>query len=93
MGSGQIGSTADDVADWPLIAAVAAGLAVCLCPCRGDEPAGFGFAAAAAATPGRTGPDGSGFMMLTAGMEAALGKSILTSLCGTGPFVEPVAAD
>jgi hypothetical protein len=40
----------------------------------------LGWEAAAAATPGSTGPVGSGFMMLTAGIEAALGKSILTTL-------------
>ena len=50
---------------------------------RRDEAgaADCGFArAAAAATPGSTGPVGSGFMMLTGGIEAALGKSILTTL-------------
>jgi hypothetical protein len=31
-------------------------------------------------------------MMLTAGMEAALGKSILTTLRAPCPFVEAVAA-
>ncbi len=48
---------------------------------RCDEAAaadgGFGLAAAAAAAPGRTGPVGSGFMMLTAGIDAAEGKSAL----------------
>src|ERR1700722_2323383 len=93
MGSGQIGSTAVEVADWPVIVA-AAGLAACFRACRGDGGAaapGGGFAAAAAATPGKTGPEGSGFMMLTAGMEAALGKSILTTLRAPGPLVEAVA--
>ena len=88
-GSGQIGSTADWV-DWPVI--VALGLGDCLRACRGAaDPAadGLGFAAAAAATPGKTGPVGSGFMMLTAGMEAALGKSMLTILRVPCP-VEPV---
>ena len=94
MGSGQIGSTAVEVADWPVIVA-AAGLPVCFRACRGDggaAAAGVGFAAAAAATPGNTGPEGSGFIMLTAGMEAALGKSILTTLRAPCPFVEAVAA-
>jgi hypothetical protein len=44
------------------------------------------LAAAAAATPGSTGPDGSGFMMLTAAIDAALGKSMLTTLRGPGGF-------
>ena len=97
MGCGQIGSTPDWL-DWP--ARVAFGLGDdaalglgddCLCACRD----GFGFAAAAAATPGSTGPVGSGFIMLTAGIEEALGKSILTILRGPCPAagaVDPVGA-
>jgi hypothetical protein len=65
----------------------------CFRACRvGDEAeGGLGFAAAAAATPGKTGPVGSGFMMLTAGIEAALGKSMLTILCVGCPFGAAVA--
>jgi hypothetical protein len=79
IGSGQIGSTAVGPGDWPVIVAVEAlvWLADCLRACRAVD-GGLGFAAAAAATPGNTGPVGSGFMMLTAGIDAALGKSILT---------------
>ena len=82
IGSGQIGSAAALAPDWPVMDD-AAGLALCFLACRGEEPAegALGFAAAAAATPGRTGPVGSGFMMLTRGIDAALGKSILTILC------------
>ena len=87
-GSGQIGSTAacaPDGAEWT--AGGAGGLPAGLCVRREDADApdcGFGLAAAAAATPGSTGPDGSGFMMLTAGIDAALGKSMLTILRGLG---------
>ena len=50
--------------------------------CTGAVGGGFGFAAAAAATPGNTGPVGSAFMILTAGIDAAEGKSILTDTFG-----------
>ena len=83
-GSGQIGSGAlePEDADW----ATLEGLLDCRRLWCVAEPAGCGFGldAAAAATPGKTGPVGSGFMMLTAGIEEALGKSILTILCGPG---------
>jgi hypothetical protein len=62
----------------------AGGLAVCFLACRAPDAAaggGFGLDAAAAATPGKTGPEGSGFMILTAGIEAAVGKSMVTILC------------
>ena len=74
-GSGQMGSTAGGGA--PELAWGGGGFAACLRGRRGGGAAageGFGFAAAAAATPGRTGPLGSGFIMLTAGIEAADGK-------------------
>ena len=87
IGSGQIGSTPDWL-DWPVMVALGLGLddEDCLRACR----CGFGLEAAAAAAPGTTGPVGSGFMMLTAGMEAELGKSILTILRGPCPL-EPAA--
>jgi hypothetical protein len=88
IGSGQIGSTAG----WPdgfVAATLGLGTGGDFRPCLDGCP--FGLAAAAAATPGKTGPFGSGFMMLTAGIEAALGKSMLTTFLGW-PAVEPVAA-
>ncbi len=39
------------------------------------------------------GPEGSGFMMLIAGIDAALGKSILTILCGGAPDEVAEVAD
>ena len=42
---------------------------------------GFGFALAAEAAAGAGLVPGSGFMMLTAGIDAAVGKSMLTILC------------
>ena len=85
-GSGQIGSTAACAPDAAGCRAAGAGaLAAGLREWRdeaGVPDCEFGLAAAAAATPGRTGPEGSGFMMLTAGIDAALGKSMLTTLCG-----------
>jgi hypothetical protein len=78
-GSGQIGSTAAE----PEGAGVA-GVAACFRACReGAVPAGdgFGLDAAAAAAPGTIGPDGSLFIMLTGGIDAAVGKSILIGLC------------
>jgi hypothetical protein len=70
------------------------GLAVCFRECRAEEAGGcaFGLAAAAAATPGNTGPVGSGFMMLTAGIDAAVGKSMFTNLlCMPAEFGGAVA--
>ena len=87
--------------DWPASVALGFGAAAlgfgddCLRACRCAGADGFGLAAAAAATPGRTGPVGSGFMMLTAGIEEALGKSILTILrepCPAAAAVDPVGA-
>jgi hypothetical protein len=86
-GSGQIGSTAVIPEGAGGAAAAGSGLAAGF---RARRDAGadcaFGLAAAAAAAPGTTGPVGSVFMMLTAGMEAADGKSILTGRCGGCPF-------
>ncbi len=67
----------------------AGGLAAGLCERRDEAGApdrGFGLAAATAATPGSTGPDGSGFMMLTGGIDAAFGKPMLSTLRGPGGF-------
>ena len=71
------------------------GAAAGLCERRDEAGAadcGFGLAAAAAAAPGRTGPVGSGFMMLTAGIEAAVGKSMLTILRGPDAFAGAAGA-
>lgn len=82
-GDGCGGNAAGDAA------AGAGGLAAGLCERRDEAGApdrGFGLAAATAATPGGTGPDGSGFMMLTGGIDAALGNPMLSSLRGPGGF-------
>ena len=88
-GSGHIGSTAAEPGGvgWPAVGA--GGAADCFRAWRGDDAAaavegGFGLDAAAAAAPGTTGPEGSAFMMLTAGIEAAVGKSKLIGLRGAG---------
>ena len=97
-GSGQIGSTA---ACWPDAAALNGRLCgriggrFVLCERRDEAGAadcGFGLAAAVAATPGRTGPVGSEFMMLIAGIEAAVGKSMLTILRAPGEFAGAAGA-
>jgi len=83
-GSGQIGSVAAEPGDAAWTGAGVGGLPACFrtrCDVEEGAACGLGLDAAAAATPGKTGPDGSGFMMLTAGIEAAVGKSIFTGLC------------
>jgi len=84
-----MGSTAELLETAAGAAIGAALLGACFRACRCEEPVpaagGLGLAAAAAAAPGKTGPVGSGFMILTGGIEAAVGKSILTGLwlgCG-----------
>ena len=70
-------------------AACAGGLAAGRCERRDEAGApdrGFGLAAATAATLRGTGPDGSGVMMLTGGIDAAFGKPMLSSLRGPGGF-------
>ena len=84
IGSGQIGSVvpAFAVAGWAGVCGEEAPAAVLRARRAAGALAccGFVLVALAAATPGKAEPVGSGFIMLTGGIEAGVGKSMLAIL-------------